>query len=146
MQGENRRKTRNWVQYEKHCRKSYSNKEPRRAFVLMALPSITVLIHRAPCRAAWCSVPTRLGWPGCTTHRTTARCLSCTKLQGYGICYALVCINCTDHYTAKIPTGLWKTSIWNPTDFTVFQKPHPQRCAPSKMAHPSFTQNLLSDP
>lgn len=52
-----KRKTTNWVQDEKHCRKSYSNKEPQRAFVLKALPSITVLIYRA----AWSSVP-QPGW------------------------------------------------------------------------------------
>lgn len=50
-------KTKNWVQYEKHCRKSYSNKEPQRAFVLKALPSITVLVYRAP----WSPVP-QPGW------------------------------------------------------------------------------------
>lgn len=50
-----------WVQYEKHCRKSYSKKEPQRAFVLKALPSITVLVYRAPCRAPWSPVP-QPGW------------------------------------------------------------------------------------
>lgn len=62
-----------------------------------------------------------------------------TKLQGQRICYA-VCINCT----AKTTTDLWKTSIWNPTDFMIFQKPYPQTHACSKMAYPSLTQNLLS--
>lgn len=117
------------------------NKKPQRVLVLKTLLSTTVLIYKAPCRVPCSSVPQHsVGWLGCTTSRTTGRCLSCAiKLQGQRICYA-VCIN----YTAKTPTGLWKTSPWNPTDFITFQKPYPQLCACSKMAHPSFTQNLLS--
>lgn len=147
MQGEeeNRRKTKNWVQYEKHCRKSNSKKEPQTVLVLKTLLSITVLSYKAPCRVPWSSVPQlRVGQLGCTTNRTTAKCLSCTEqLQQQRICYA-VCNNCTGNYTAKILIGLWKTSIWNPTNFMIFQKPYSQMCARSKMAHPSFAQNLLS--
>lgn len=102
-----------------------------------SLPSIRILIYKAHCGVPWSSVPrcwnpgrddcaargcTATG-VGCTATGTTSRSLSSAEqLEQPRICYA-VCINCTSKYTAKIPTGLWKIPMRNPTDFVIFRSP-----------------------